>query len=199
MEDVDEDEDEEEVVFLGDVGCAAMRAVAALWAATASAAATAGRMEGMSSGCGFGGGWLEGPRRDLAARRADPVGSGGQRRQGAAVSPFRARLGWAPAMREGVRFGVRGGGQFAWAAFGGRGDWARGFRGVCGGHVRVPGQGGRAMGRGAPRGGCVWVAGSGARWGAFCGRVCGGRVWFFGWVGEARVTGPGAARVGGRV
>ena len=47
MEDVDEDEDKEEVVVLGDAGCAVMRAVAGLWAA-ASAAATVARMEGMS-------------------------------------------------------------------------------------------------------------------------------------------------------
>ena len=57
VEDIDEDEDEEEVVVLGDAGCAVMRAVAGLWAA-AFAAATAGRMEGMSSGCRLGlGGW----------------------------------------------------------------------------------------------------------------------------------------------
>ena len=57
MEDVDEAEDEEEVVVVGDGGCAVMRAVAGLWA-VASAAATAGRMEGMSSGCRLGlGGW----------------------------------------------------------------------------------------------------------------------------------------------
>ena len=53
VEDVDEAQDEEEVVVFGDVGCAVMRAVAGLWAA-ASAAATAGRMEGMSSGCRLG-------------------------------------------------------------------------------------------------------------------------------------------------
>ena len=47
VEEVDEAEDEEEVVVLGDTGCAVMRAVTGLWAA-ASAAATAGRMEGMS-------------------------------------------------------------------------------------------------------------------------------------------------------
>ena len=41
--------------------------------------------------------------------------------------PF--RLGWAPAMREGVRFSVRGGEQFASAAFGGWGCWAWGFWG----------------------------------------------------------------------
>ena len=58
VEEVDEDEDEEEMVVFGDVGCSAMRAGAALWAAAASAAATAGRMEGMSSGCGWEeGGW----------------------------------------------------------------------------------------------------------------------------------------------
>ena len=57
MEDVDEAEDEEKVVVLGDAGCAVMRAVAGLWVAP-SAAATAGRIEGMSSGCRLGlGGW----------------------------------------------------------------------------------------------------------------------------------------------
>ena len=54
VEEVDEAEDEEEEV---EAGLAVMRAVAGLWAA-ASAAATAGRMEGMSSGCRLGaGGW----------------------------------------------------------------------------------------------------------------------------------------------
>ena len=38
--------------FFGDVGRAVMRAGAALWATAASTAATAGRMEGMSSGWG---------------------------------------------------------------------------------------------------------------------------------------------------
>ena len=58
MEDVDEDEDEEEVVVLRDAGCAVMRAVAGLWVAVASAAATAGEMEGMALGRSFRvGGW----------------------------------------------------------------------------------------------------------------------------------------------
>ena len=44
-------------MVLGNAGCAVMRAVAVLWGA-ASAAATAGRMEGMSSGCRLAvGGW----------------------------------------------------------------------------------------------------------------------------------------------
>ena len=55
VEEVDEAEDEEEVV---DAGWAVMRA--GLWA-TASAAATAGRMEGMSSGCRLGAGGWGGP------------------------------------------------------------------------------------------------------------------------------------------
>ena len=55
VEEVDEAEDEEEVV---DAGWAVMRA--GLWAA-AGAAATAGRMEGMSSGCRLGAGGWGGP------------------------------------------------------------------------------------------------------------------------------------------
>ena len=60
VEDVDEAEDEEEVMVLGDAGCAVMRAVAGLWAA-ASAAATSAKMEGMSSGCRWGVGGCGGP------------------------------------------------------------------------------------------------------------------------------------------
>ena len=74
--------------FSGDVGCAAKRAGAALWAAAASAAATAWKTEGIFSGRWVGGGWLGGPGRDLAARQADQVGSGGRERRGAAVSAF---------------------------------------------------------------------------------------------------------------
>ena len=87
-------------------------------------------------GLRVGGGWQEGPGRALAAWRADPVGSGGRGRRGADISAFRASLGSAPAMREGVWFGVRGGEQFAWAALGG-GGWGLGFygcvRGACAG------------------------------------------------------------------
>ena len=61
MEDVEKDETEEEVVVLGDARCAAMRAGAALRSAAASAVATAGRMEGFSSGCGYGAGGSRGP------------------------------------------------------------------------------------------------------------------------------------------
>ena len=163
MKDVDEDEEEEEVVVLGDVGCAAMLAGAALRAAAASSAVTVGRMKCMSSGRSLGAGGLGGPGRELAARRVGLVGSGGQGRRGAAVSAFWARLGWAPAMREGVWVVVCGGEQFAWAAFGGWGGWAWGFGRVFGGRVRVTGRGECAVGRGAPRDRCVWVSGCGER------------------------------------
>ena len=79
MEDVDEVEDEEEVVLLGDASCAVMRAVAGLLAA-ASAAATAGSMEGMSSGCRLGaGGWggLAVTWRPGGPIRSAAVGEGG--------------------------------------------------------------------------------------------------------------------------
>ena len=52
VEDVEEDEDKEEVVVLGDVVCPAMRAGVALRAGAASAAASAGRMEDIFSACG---------------------------------------------------------------------------------------------------------------------------------------------------
>ena len=106
-EDVDEDEDEEEVVVFGDAGCAVMRAVAGLWAA-ASAAATAGRMEGMSSGCRFGAvGWRGPTVSGGPAGRLVSSGRGGRR--GAAVFAFWAWLGRGPPMRGVVWIGVRGG------------------------------------------------------------------------------------------
>ena len=110
-------------------------------------------------GLRVGSAWLEGPCRDLAAQWADLISGGGRGRCGAAVSALRVRLGWAPATREGMHVGVRGGEQFAWAAFGGREGSAWGFGGVCGGRMRVTGQGGCAVGLGALRGRCVWVAG----------------------------------------
>ena len=94
VEEVDEAEDGGEVV---DAGLAVMRA--GLWAA-ASAAATAGRMEGMSSGCRLEADGPGGPGRDLAARRADLFGSGGGGRRGAVAFSFRAWLGRGPAMCE---------------------------------------------------------------------------------------------------
>ena len=139
---VDEAEDEEEVV---DAGWAVMRAVVGLWAAT-SAAATAGRMEGMSSGCSFAGPTWGGPVVTWRPWRADLDGSGGAGRRGAVAFSFRAWMGRGPAMCEVVWVGVRGGEQFAWAAFGGRGG-GPGSSGVCAGGVCGP-----LGGLGVPRG-----------------------------------------------
>ena len=85
----------------------------------------------------------------------------------------------------GLRSGAGGGGGASW--------------GVCGGRVRATGRAGRAVGRGAPCGGCVRVAGCGGWCVVFGGWVRGGRVRLFGRVGEALFAGPGAARNGGRV
>ena len=89
-EDVDEAEDEEEVVVSGDAGCAVMRTFASLWAA-ASAAATAGRMEGMFSGCGLGvGGWGS---PAVSWRPGGPIWSAAVGEGGAGLWPSPFRLG----------------------------------------------------------------------------------------------------------
>ena len=80
VEDVNEEEDEDEVVVLRDVGCAPMRVGAALWAAAASAAATARRMEGISPGCGWQAAGWRGPTvtgRPSGPIRSAAVGRGG--------------------------------------------------------------------------------------------------------------------------
>ena len=156
VEEVDEAEDEEEVV---DAGWAVMRA--GLWAA-ASAAATAGRMEGMSSGCRLGAGgwggpvvtWRPGGRSGRQRREREARGCGllllGS--AGPGSCNVRGRVGWCP--RGGtVRVGcIQGPGGWAWVLWG-----------VCGGRGRATGWGGRAAGRGAPLGGCVWVVECGGR------------------------------------
>ena len=92
VEDVDEAEDEEEMVVFGDAGCAVMRAVAGLSAA-ASAAATAGRMEGMSSGCRLGVGDLGG--RAVIWRPDGPIWSAAVVEGGAGLRSSPSGLGWA--------------------------------------------------------------------------------------------------------
>ena len=85
----DEAEDEEEVV---DAGWAVMRAVAGFWAA-ASAAATAGRMEGMSSGCRLGAGGWGGPV--VTWRPGGPIWSAAAGEGCAGLWPSPSGLGWA--------------------------------------------------------------------------------------------------------
>ena len=93
VEDVDEDEDEEKVVILRYVGCAAMRGGVALWAAAASAAATAGRMEGISWGCGSGAGAWRGPAATW--RPGGPMWSAAMGGGGARLRSPPSGFGWA--------------------------------------------------------------------------------------------------------
>ena len=153
VEEVDEAEDEEEVV---DAGWAVMRA--GLWAA-ASAAATAGRVEGMSSGCRLGAGGRGGPV--VTWRPGGPIWSAAAGGGGAGLWPSLSGLGSARVLQCARSCG--GGEQFAWAAFRGRGGWAWVLWDVCRGRGRATGWGGRAAGRGAPLGGCVWVVECGGR------------------------------------
>ena len=129
VEDVDEVEDEEEVVVYGDVGCATMRAGAALWAAAASAAATAGRMEGISSGCGLGAGGLRGPA--VTWRSGGPIRSAAAGGGGAVLRSLPSGFGWAGLLQclMACSSASAGGEQFACAAFGGLGGLGLGFRG----------------------------------------------------------------------
>ena len=185
VHEVDEAEDEEEVV---DAGWAVMRA--GLWAA-ACAAATAGRMEGMSSGCKLGAGGLGGAGRDLAARRADLVSSGGGGRRGAVAFSFWAWLGRGPAMCEVVWAGVCGGEQCAWAAFRGRGG-GPGSSGLCAGAVGRP-----LGGVGLPRGVGLLLAGVcgfssvGGGEGCPAGGCVAGVCWCSGGSGRPVSRGPG--------
>ena len=87
VEEVDEAEDEEEVV---DAGWAVMRGGLR---AAASAAATAGRMEGMSSGCRLGAGGWGGP--DVTWRPGGPIWSAAAGEGGAGLWPSPSGLGWA--------------------------------------------------------------------------------------------------------
>ena len=154
VEGVDEAGDEEEVVVLGDTGCAVTRAIAGLWAA-GSAAATAGRMEGMSLGCTLGAGGWGGPA--MTWRPGGPIWSAVVGEGGAGLQSSPSGLGWA-----GVRQCVRlcglapaGGSSSGWLHFRGGSAWV--LLGVRGGRVRGNGRAEGASGRGAPRVGCVRV------------------------------------------
>ena len=158
VEELDEDEDEEEVVFLGDVGCAAMRAGAASWAAAASAAATAGRM---SSGRGLGAGGWGGPA--VTWQPGGPIRSAAVGGGGAGLRSPPSGLGWAgllQCVRACGLVSARGNSSRGLhsGAVGGR---AWGLGAVCGVCVWVTGRDWCVVGLGAPRGECVRVAGVG--------------------------------------
>ena len=151
VEEVDEAEDEEEVV---DAGWAVMRA--GLWAA-ASAAATAGKMEGMSSGCRLGAGGWGGPFVTWQPGRPIWSAAAGEGGAGLWLSP--SGLGWARVLQCARLCGLASaGGNISRGLHSGAGGGGPGSSGVCaGGRGRATGWAGRAAGRGAPLGGCVWV------------------------------------------
>ena len=150
MEEVDEVEDEEEVV---DAGWAVIRA--GLWAA-ASAAAPAGRMEGMSLGCRLGAGGWGGPV--VTWRPGGPIWSAAAGEGGAGLWPSPSGLGWTGVLQCVRLCGLASaGGTVRVGCIQGPGGWAWVFWGVCAGRGRATGWGGRAAGRGAPLGGCVRV------------------------------------------
>ena len=150
-----------------------------------------GKERGHVRGLQVGGGWLGGLGRELTARRADLVGSGGVGRRGAAVFAFWAWLGRGPVMREVVWVGVRGGKQFAWAAFGGRGGWP-GFPGVCAGCVCGPlGRPGVPWGVGLPAVGLCGLSGVGGGEGCPVGGSVAGVCCCLGGSGRPVSRGPG--------
>ena len=151
VEEVDEAEDEEEVV---DAGWAVMRA--GLWAA-GSAAATAGRMEGMSPGCRLGAGGWGGPV--VTWRPGGPIWSAAAGEGGVGLWTSPSGLGWAGLLQCVRLCGLvsAGGNSSRGLHSGAGGGWAWFFRGVCGGRGRATGRGGRAAERGAPLGRCVRV------------------------------------------
>ena len=140
MEEVDEAEDEEEVV---DAGWAVMHA--GLWAA-ASAAATAGRMEGMSSGCRLGVGGWGGPV--VTWRPGGPIWSAAAGEGGAGLWPSPSGLGWAGVLQCVRLCGLAStGGNSSRGLHSGAGGAGPGSSGVCAGGVCRP-----LGGVGVPRG-----------------------------------------------
>ena len=140
VEEVDEAEDEEGVV---DAGWAVMRA--GLWAA-ASAAATAGRMEGMSSGCRLGAGGWGGPV--VTWQPGGLIWSAAAGEGGAGLWPSPAGLGWAGVLQCVRLCGLASpGGNSSRGLHSGAGEGGPRSSGVCAGGV-----GGPLGGVGVPRG-----------------------------------------------
>ena len=104
---------------------------------------------------------------------------------------FWAWLGRSPAMYEAVWVGVRGGEQFARAAFGGPGGWAWVFWGVRGGRVRATGRGGCAAGRGLPSVGVCGLSSVGGGEGCPAGGSVAGVCCCLGGWGRPVSRGPG--------
>ena len=141
---------------MGDADCAVMWASAGLLSA-ASAAATAGRMEGMSSGCRLGlGGW-GGPA--VTWRPGGPISSAAGGEGGAGLRSSPSGLGWAGVLQCVRLCGLasEGGNSSRGLPSGAGGEWAWAFLGVRRERVRATGWGGHPVGRRASLDGCVRI------------------------------------------
>ena len=176
--------------MLGDAGCAVMRAVAGLWAA-ASAAATAGRMEGMSSGCRLGVGGWEGPA--VTWRPDRPIWSAAVGDGGAGLWPSPSGLGWAGVLQCVRLCGLASaGGNSSRGLHSGAGGGGPAFSGVCAGGVcGPPGRVGVPRGVGLPSVGvCGWSSAGGGEGCPAGGSVAGVCCCLGGW-GRPVSRGPG--------
>ena len=185
VEEVDEAEDEEEVV---EAGWAVMRA--GLWA-VASAAATAGRMEGMSSGCRLGAGGWGGPV--VTWRPGGPIWSAAAGEGGTGLWPSPSGLGWARVLQCARSCGLASaGGNSSRGLHSGAGGGGPGSSGVCAGGV-----GGPLGGVGVPRGAGLLSAGVcglssvGGGEGCPAGGCVAGVCWCSGGWGRPLSRGPG--------
>ena len=146
------------MVAFGDAGCAAMPAGAALWAAAASATATAGKMEGMFSGRGLGLGCCGGPA--VTWRPGGQIRSAALGERGAGLQSAPSRFDWAGLLQCLRLCGLVSAGENSSCGLDtGVGGVRPGVLGVymCGVCVRITARGGCAVGRGLFTAG-VWVA-----------------------------------------
>ena len=185
VEEMDEAEDEEEVV---EAGRAVMRA--GLWAA-ASAAARAGRMEGMSSGFRLGAGGWGGPV--VTWRPGGPIWWPAVGEGGAGLWPSPSGLGWAGVLQCVRLCGlVSAGGNSSRWLHSGAGGGGPGSSRVCAGGV-----GGPLGGVGVPRGAGLLSAGVcglssvGGGEGCPAGGCVAGVCWCSGGWGRPVSRGPG--------
>ena len=185
VEEVDEAEDEEEVV---DAGWAVMRA--GLWAA-ASAAATAGRMEGMSSGYRLGAGGWGAPV--VTWRPGGPIWSAAAGEGGAGLWPSPSGIGWARVLQCARSCGLASaGGNSSPRLHSGAGGGGPGSSGVCVGGVGGPlGGVGVPRGAGLPSAGVCGFSSVGGGEGCPAGGCVAGVCWCSGGWGRPVSRGPG--------
>ena len=187
MEEVDESEDEEQVV---DAGWAVTRA--GLWAA-ASAAATSGRMEGMSSSCRLGAGGGGGPV--VTWWPGGPIWLAAAGERGAGSRPSPSGLGWAGVLQCVRLCGLASAG----VAFRGRGGGPRSSRVCAGGLCRPLGGLGVPRGAGLLSAGVCRLSSVGGGEGCPAAGCVAGMCSCSGGLGRPVSRGPGGVRDGGRV